>query len=307
MRYSGSFLDVGGLILGHAANAEGMTGVSVAIAPNGAVAGVDVRGAAPGTRETDLLNPSNMVERIHAVALCGGSAYGLDAAGGVMRYLEETGIGLSVGPAIVPIVCAAVIFDLLVGTPGIRPDAQMGYQAAQSATQNENRQGNIGAGTGATVAKMLPGAMPAKGGIGMASLPLPGGGTVSALICINALGDIVDPKTNEGIACASIGGQKVRAIDAIEQSITAPFGNTTIGIIATDVALSKAQANRLASVAHDGLALSIRPAHTMHDGDTLFALSTGDKPCDSVILHTMAVEVVWRAVVNAALCAREQP
>ncbi len=299
--YKGSICDVGGLTVGHAQDEKGMTGVTAILLGDGAVAGVDVRGAAPGTRETDLLRSENMIEKIHAVVLTGGSAFGLDAAGGVMKALEEKGVGFDAGAFKVPIVCAAVLFDLEIGEPGIRPTARMGYEAALRADTNP-AQGAVGAGKGATVGKLVPGSVPAKGGIGMASMQLPGGGCVAAMVAVNAAGDVVDPATGITVACGSLAGRPVHAAEALLEGAQAEgFAgrNTTIGLVATDVRLTKAQANRLAQVAHDGLARAIRPVHTVADGDTLFAVSTGQKSCNPVVLQTCAVEVVSRAIVNA--------
>lgn len=305
--YKGSLCDVAGLLVGHSQDERGMTGVSVVLCYDGAVAGVDVRGAAPGTRETDLLKSENMIERIHAVVLSGGSAFGLDSATGVMKALEEADVGYQAGAFRVPIVCGAVIFDLETGEPGIRPNARMGYEAALRASDSP-AQGAVGAGKGATIGKLVPGSTRAKGGLGMASMRLPGGGTVAAMVVVNAAGDVVDPATGLVVASGSIAGRPVRAVEAMlsgYEGSASPAGdlmgtNTTIGVVATDVKLSKAQANRLATVSHDGLALAIRPVHTMADGDTMFALSTGDKECNPVVLHAAAVEVVSRAIVNAA-------
>lgn len=302
--YKGSICNVSGLTVGHAQDERGMTGVTVFLFANGAVAGVDVRGAAPGTRETDLLKSENMIEKIHAVVLSGGSAFGLDASGGVMRALEEMGIGFDAGPFKVPIVCAAVLFDLTMGDPAIRPNARMGYEAAMRAGTNP-AQGSVGAGKGATVGKLVPGSTPAKSGIGMASMQLPGGGTIAAMVAVNAAGDVIDPATNKVLACGTLAGRPVLAVDALlggdQPSPFTQGQNTTIGLVATDVKLTKAQANRLAQVSHDGLARTIRPVHTVADGDTLFAVSTGDKECNPIVLHTCAVEVVSRAIQNAVL------
>ena len=282
------------------------------IARTGAVGGVDVRGAAPGTRETDLLDPANLVGVVHAVLLTGGSAWGLDAAGGVMRWLEEEGVGLYVGSApgqVVPIVPAAVLFDLHVGDARIRPDAAAGYAACQAAG-DEIAQGNAGAGAGATVGKLfgMPYAM--KGGIGTASVTLEGV-TVGALIAVNALGDVVDPAAGTPIAGARTeDGQQLRGSVAAALAGDKPLAllagaNTTIGVVATDAPLTKAQCQRLAGAGHDGLARAIRPVHTMSDGDTLFALSTGMAGAlDFNVLCTMAGEAVARACVNAVQSAQ---
>jgi len=277
---SGSITDVAGVEVGHFTETRRPTGCSVVLVRDGAVAGVDVRGAAPGTRETDLLDPCNAVNTVHAILLSGGSAWGLDAAAGVMRWLERQGIGLQVGTARVPIVPAAVLFDLLVGDGSIRPDAQAGFVACEAASRQTPAQGNVGAGAGAAIGKMFGMEHAMKGGIGSASVTVEGV-TVGALVACNALGDVFDPDTGMLIAGA-------RGPDGIElrdtrrcllrgeplQPILAGT-NTTIGVIATDTTLTKAQARRLAMAGHDGLARSINPAHTLSDGDTLFALGTG--------------------------------
>ena len=310
--FPGSITQVRGLEVGQFTDPRRPTGCSVVIARTGAVGGVDVRGAAPGTRETDLLDPANLVGVVHAVLLTGGSAWGLDAAGGVMRWLEEEGVGLYVGSApgqVVPIVPAAVLFDLHVGDARIRPDAAAGYAACQAAG-DEIAQGNAGAGAGATVGKLfgMPYAM--KGGIGTASVTLEGV-TVGALIAINALGDVVDPAAGTPIAGARTeDGQQLRGSVAAALAGDKPLAllagaNTTIGVVATDAPLTKAQCQRLADAGHDGLARAIRPVHTMSDGDTLFALSTGMAGAlDFNVLCTMAGEAVARACVNAVRAAQ---
>ena len=310
--FPGAITQVRGLEVGQFTDPRRPTGCSVVIARTGAVGGVDVRGAAPGTRETDLLDPANLVGVVHAVLLAGGSAWGLDAAGGVMRWLEEEGVGLYVGSApgqVVPIVPAAVLFDLHVGDARIRPDAAAGYAACQAAG-DEIAQGNAGAGAGATVGKLfgMPYAM--KGGIGTASVTLEGV-TVGALIAVNALGDVVDPAAGTPIAGARTeDGQQLRGSVAAALAGDKPLAllagaNTTIGVVATDAPLTKAQCQRLAGAGHDGLARAIRPVHTMSDGDTLFALSTGMAGAlDFNVLCTMAGEAVARACVNAVRAAQ---
>jgi L-aminopeptidase/D-esterase-like protein len=281
------------------------------IARGGAVAGVDVRGAAPGTRETDLLHPSNLVDRAHAVLLAGGSAWGLDAAAGVMRWLEEQQIGLEVGFGRVPIVPAAVLFDLPVGDASIRPDAQAGYQACLAAGGQAPAEGNVGAGAGALVGKVFGLSRAMRGGIGSASVTLDGI-TVGALIACNALGDVIDPDTGQVIAGARTADG--RSLLNIRQAILAGDSprpllagtNTTIGVIATDAKLSKTQAQRLAQIGHDGLARSINPVHTLSDGDTLFALSTGLATTSPgmTVLCVMAAEAVALATVQAVKAAQ---
>ena len=310
--FPGAITQVRGLEVGQFTDPRRPTGCSVVIARTGAVGGVDVRGAAPGTRETDLLDPANLVGVVHAVLLTGGSAWGLDAAGGVMRWLEEEGVGLYVGSApgqVVPIVPAAVLFDLHLGDARIRPDAAAGYAACQAAG-DEIAQGNAGAGAGATVGKLfgMPYAM--KGGIGTASVTLEGV-TVGALIAVNALGDVVDPAAGTPIAGArtedgqQLRGSVVAALAGDKPLALLAGANTTIGVVATDAPLTKAQCQRLADAGHDGLARAIRPVHTMSDGDTLFALSTGMAGAlDFNVLCTMAGEAVARACVNAVQSAQ---
>lgn len=309
--YPGSLTDVAGLEVGHFTETRRPTGCSVVITRDGAVAGVDVRGAAPGTRETDLLQPSNLVDKVHAIALSGGSAWGLDAASGVMRWLEENNIGLNTGYGLVPIVPAAVVFDLGVGDASIRPDAQAGYQACLAASRQPMAQGNVGAGTGALVGKLfgMPRAM--KGGIGTASLCVEGI-TVAALIVCNAVGDVIDPSTGQVMAGARtpdgkalLGSRDAMVKGELPQNLLAGT-NTTIGVVATDAVLTKPQAQRLAQVSHDGLARAINPVHTMLDGDTLFALATGHsgKSASMLLLAMLAAEVTARAVVNAVRAAQ---
>ena len=301
---------IAGLEVGHFTDPRRPTGCTVVIARAGAVAGVDVRGAAPGTRETDLLAPTNLVERVHAIVLAGGSAWGLEAATGAVRWLEEQGIGMPVGPARLPIVPAAVLFDLLVGDSAVRPDAEAGYRACQAASRNAPAEGNVGAGAGAAVGKIFGIARAMKGGIGCASVTVDGV-TVAALIACNALGDVIDHDTAQVIAGARTADGKHlldsrRALLAGEPPRPLIAGtNTTIGVIATDAVVSKIQATRLAQMGHDGLARSINPVHTMSDGDTLFALGTGacGKSLGMMTLGAMAAEATARAVVRAVRVA----
>lgn len=301
--YKGNITDVKGVLAGHATDEKGRTGCTVVIFKEGATAGVDVRGAAPGTRETDLLHPGNLVERVHAILLSGGSAFGLDAAGGVMKWLEERGIGFDTKVAKVPIVPAAVLFDLGVGDAKARPDAAMGYAACQAATDEPLKQGAVGAGTGATVGKLLGPLFAMAGGVGTAAMKTSGGATVAAVVAVNALGDVIDYTNNKIIAGIRLPAGIHPGAHAILASGKMPDitggTNTTIGIIVTDAKLTKEQANRLAAIAHDGLAWSIRPVHTALDGDTLFAASYGDREADFNAISAAAVEVVARAVNNA--------
>jgi L-aminopeptidase/D-esterase-like protein len=307
----GAITDVRGIEVGHHTDTRRPTGCTVVLARQGAVAGVDVRGAAPGTRETDLLAPTNLVDRVHAVMLSGGSAWGLDAAAGAMRWLDRHGIGLMVGPGRVPIVPAAVLFDLYLGDASIRPDAASGEAACEAASSSPPQEGNVGAGTGATVGKIFGLEQAMKGGIGTASVRV-GGITVGALIACNALGDVIDPATGQVVAGAREAGSTAlldsrRALLAgVPPRRLLPAANTTIGVLATDAVLTKAQAARLATVGHDGLARAINPVHTMLDGDALFALATGasGEPAEMMLLATMAAEAVAIATVRAVLAAR---
>jgi L-aminopeptidase/D-esterase-like protein len=306
-----SITDVAGIEVGHFTDTRRPTGCTVVLARDGAVAGVDVRGAAPGTRETDLLAPANLVDRVHGILLAGGSAWGLDAATGVVKWLEEQGAGMKAGPALLPIVPGAVLFDLLLGDSAIRPDAKSGYQACHAATTLAPAEGNVGAGTGACVGKVFGIERAMKGGIGTASVTVDGI-TVGAIIACNALGDVIDPDTARVIAGArSDDGKSLVDTRAsllrgeLPKSIIAGT-NTTIGVIATNAVITKAQASRLASMGHDGLARSINPVHTMSDGDTLFMLGTGraERSAGMMVLGTMAAEAVARAVVRAVRAAR---
>jgi L-aminopeptidase/D-esterase-like protein len=309
--YPGSITDVAGIEVGHFIDVRRPTGCTVIITRDGAVAGVDVRGAAPGTRETDLLHPSNLVDQVHAVLLSGGSAWGLDAASGVMRWLEDNNIGLPVGFGLVPIVPAAVLFDLPVGDAKIRPDAKAGYAACAAASRAAPAEGNVGAGAGALVGKLFGMQRAMRGGIGSASITVDGI-TVGAIVACNSVGDVIHPDTGQVLAGARTADGKSllnsrQAILAGELPQPLLAGtNTTIGVIATDALLTKAQAHRLAQVAHDGLARSINPVHTMSDGDTLFALGTGKagRPAGMLLLSTLAAEVTARAVVRAIMAAK---
>ena len=290
-----------GLRLGNAQDLRAATGCTVLICEGGAVAGVDVRGGAPGTRETDLLRPENLVERIHAVLLAGGSAFGLDAAAGVMAYLEERSIGFDTGVARIPIVCGAVLFDLVCGDPDTRPDKVMGYQACLASEREPFAEGSLGAGTGATVGKALGLAQAMKGGLGACALNADGL-LVGAVVAVNCLGDVVDPATGRILAGArdTRGFLDCEAGMLTQAASTNRFaGNTTLGAVVTNAALTKAQAAKLASMAHDGLARTMRPAHTMVDGDTLFALSVGGRAADLSTVGLLAARAVEQAVLRA--------
>jgi L-aminopeptidase/D-esterase-like protein len=299
--------DVSGIKVGHHTLSERPTGCTVILTERGAVGGVDVRGSAPGTRETDLLNPVNTVETVHAIVLSGGSAFGLDTASGVMRYLEERGVGYQTRAGKVPIVPAAILFDLGVGgKPQIRPDAECGYRAAGAASDARVVEGNVGAGAGATVGKTGGGGA-MKAGIGTASMTLSGGLVVAALVAVNAIGDIIDPASGKIVAGVRTPDGKgladARKLLRSGAPVAGSIGqNTTIGVVATNARLQKVQATKMAQMAHDGLARAIVPAHMPGDGDTIFALATGDYsgPTDIGIIGALAAEVVAEAVVRAA-------
>ncbi len=306
--------DVPGLLVGHWTDAEAMTGCSVVLAPGGAVAGVDVRGSAPGTRETDLLRPTALVERINAVMLCGGSAFGLAAADGAMRWLAERGHGFQTGIRPVPIVPAAVIFDLGVGSADAFPDAAAGYAACEAAERGEGpMEGAIGAGTGATVGKLLGQASASPGGVGSAGMRLPDGTLVAAMVVTNASGNVV---ARDGSILAGVRDGQGGYVDAASLLLAAPpsgggegaapGANTTLAVIATDAALDRAQCRKLAELGHDALALAISPVHTMFDGDTVFAVSTattgGSASTEQQLrVGVAAVEVLRRAIERSVL------
>jgi len=300
------FADIPGLQVGHAQNFEAATGCTVVLTPTGAVAGVDQRGGAPGTRETDLLRPMHMVEQVHAVLLTGGSAFGLAAADGVMRWLAEHQFGFDTGVARVPIVPAAVLFDLAVGRADVRPDAAMGFAACKNAASEIGSRlaGTVGAGTGATVGKILGPAAQMKGGLGQAVIKIGPELLVGALIAVNCLGDVIDPNSGQILA----GARKLPEGGFADTMTVLPHlatqfnssGNTVIGVVATNAGLTKEAANKVAQMAHNGLARAIRPAHTMFDGDTIFALATGmAAPGNPTVIGAFAAEAVAQAVVDA--------
>lgn len=282
--------DIPGIRVGHDTNLEAGTGCTVILCDTPAAGGVDVRGGAPATRETDLLRPMHLVEGVNAILLTGGSAFGLDAASGVMRYLEERGVGYDTGVARVPIVPAAAIFDLAFGSATVRPDAAAGYRACEQANSDAVAQGTVGAGTGATVGKMAGPAFMMKGGLGSASMTLSDGSIVGAIVIVNALGDILDPQMQQIIAGA-------RNPDGSGFLAANPIGNTTIAVVATSAALTREQANKMAQMAHDGIAQTIRPAHTMFDGDTVFALALGPT---SQQLHSSPLAAIHISTIGAA-------
>ena len=290
---------IDGIEVGHATDLTARTGCTVILCPAGATAGIDVRGAAPGTRETESIRPGRLVQKAHAVLLTGGSAFGLDAASGVVQYLEEKDVGFPVGAVRVPIVPAAVIFDLGVGDAKVRPDRQMGYQACLNATSEPIAMGAVGAGTGATVGK-APGVTPSSGGVGSTCIHLDNGLMVTAFMVVNALGNVVNPTTGEIIAGGKENGDFVDITERLLDANIVPGTNTTIGVVATNATLSGTEATRVAEMAHDGLARAIRPSHTMFDGDTLFTLATRTHTDSSVnTIGILAAEVVAEAIVNA--------
>ena len=301
--------DVSGLKVGHWTDLEAATGCTVVLCSPGTVAGVDVRGTAPATRETDLLDPVCMIEEVHAILIGGGSAYGLAAADGVMRWLEEQGRGFDVGVAKVPIVPAACLFDLAIGSADVRPDAAAGYAACQAATDGPVVQGNVGAGTGATVGKVMGFGRATKGGLGTASRRIADGVVVSALVAVNAFGEVYDPSAAGDAAGRTIAGaRKPGGAFANTIGFAASLmgqtafrlrrANTTLAVIATNVALTKPGATKVAQMAQDGMARTIRPAHTHYDGDTIFALSVGDKQADLTLIGAIAAEVLAEAILS---------
>ncbi|MEY8000983.1 P1 family peptidase [Clostridium sp. Mt-5] len=303
-----SFNSIEEIRIGNAQNLKGPTGCTVVICENGAVAGVDVRGGSPGTRETDLLNPVNLVDRIHAVVLAGGSAFGLDAAGGVMQYLEERNIGFDVTVTKVPIVCGAVLFDLNIGDYKIRPDKSMGYEACINSKLNLCENGNIGAGTGATVGKILGGKYAMKGGLGSFALQV-GELKVGAVVAVNCLGDVIDSSSGNIIAGAlrkdkrSFAGTESIMISRYSNKKNLFTGNTTIGVVATNGKFTKSEMNKVASMAHNGYGRAMRPAHSMFDGDTIFSMGTGKVEADLSVVGFLAAEVVEKAIVRAVKSA----
>ena len=303
---------VPGIKVGHHTLSERPTGCTVILAEGGATAGVDVRGAAPATRETDLLGPVNSVQKVHAIVLAGGSAFGLDSAAGVMRYLEEHKIGFPFGSARVPIVPGAALFDLRVGDPLVRPTAECGYLAARSAASDPAPEGNVGAGAGATVGKALGMDRAMKAGVGTAAVTMTGGLTVAALVVLNAFGDVVDPAT--GRTVAGVRGADGRELADARTLLRAGLlrfepGNTTLGVVATNAALTKTEATRVAQMAHDGFARAIAPSHTPVDGDAIFALATGERPGAAAVgvIGALAAEVIADAIVRAATQADGLP
>jgi L-aminopeptidase/D-esterase-like protein len=306
----GNLCDVPGVLVGHATDLEAFTGCTAVVFEEPAVVGVDVRGSSPGTRETDRLGPHGTVRRTHALLLTGGSAFGLAAAEGVVRFLEENDVGLDIGVARIPLVSAAVLFDLVVGDPGVRPGPEMGYEAASSAKSADVAQGSVGAGTGATVGKVLglDGAM--KGGVGSASVALEGGLVVGALAAVNAFGDVREPRTGRVLAGPRLeDGTLGDTVELLPEAV-ARMGwgeNTTLGIVATNAALEKRDANKVAQMAHDGLARTIEPVHTTVDGDVVFAASAGEVEAATDVVGAWGARVMQEAIVRAVRTAQGVP
>lgn len=307
-----SITDVAGIRVGHAHDADALTGCTVVLCEAGAVGGVDKRGGGVSTRQSEAMDPMHIVERVHAVMLAGGSAFGLEAATGVVRYLEEQGVGFDIRIAKVPIVPTAILLDLGIGRSDVRPDAEMGYQACLNAGNNRPKDGNAGAGMGATVGKMLGMEGATKSGIGTASIDLGRGAVVGALMAVNAGGDVVDPQSGRILAGSrhpNAGGEFADSMQVLKSYVGmetpgyAPPDNTVIGVVATNVALSKVETNKVAQMAQDGIARAVRPAHTMFDGDTIFALSLGKQKAHVNIVGAYAAEAVAQAIVNAVMAA----
>jgi len=319
MKLNNAITDIPGIQVGHAQDMEALTGCTVILCPDGAVGGVDQRGGGVSARQVDALRPLHVVKKAHAIMLAGGSAFGLDSASGAMKYLEEQGIGLDVRVARVPIVPTAILFDLGIGRSEVRPGPDMGYQACLNASPDPPMQGNIGAGTGATVGKILGPKQAMKAGIGTASMDIGGGVIVGAIVAVNAFGDVIDPRNGAVIAgarAADVGPLQIGAEGYFADTLQvmkslvgrtvlgfASRGNTVIGVVATNAQLNKEGANKVAQMAHDGLARTIRPAHTMVDGDTIFALATGKKKADLNIVGAFGAEVFAQAILNAAYAA----
>jgi L-aminopeptidase/D-esterase-like protein len=306
----GQITDIEGVRVGHCDDLQAITGCTVLLCEEGAVGGVDIRGSASGTRELDPLYPEHLVERIHGLLLAGGSAFGLDAAGGVMEYLEERRVGFDVGVTRVPIVPAAILFDLRVGDFRVRPDRAMGYRACQAATSEVIEEGSVGAGTGATVGKLMGIECAMKGGLGTSSLSLPGGVTVGALVVVNAFGDVIDPESGQILAGVRDSPEGANLLDTAAQMRAGVFPrgysreSTTLVAVATNVRLSKVEASKLAQQAQLGLARTIRPVHTTLDGDAIFVMATGRVTGDLNVLGVIAADAVAIATVRGIKKAR---
>mgnify|MGYP001139637949 CR=1 FL=1 len=306
----GNITDVPGIKVGHRENEEGITGCTALLMEGGAVCGVDVRGSAPGTRETDALDPINEIDRVHGICLSGGSAFGLDAATGVMQFLEERGIGVDAGVAKIPIVPSAVLFDLFIGDPQARPTAQMGYEAAQAAQVGSFQNGNIGAGYGATVGKLAGPDFAMKGGLGSASIAGKDGLIAGAIVAVNAVGDVKNPNTRQILAGARNPqtGQWLDCCAYLEQhaqSEALAGTNTTIGVVALNAKLTKAEAKKIAQLTQNALARTIYPVHTMLDGDTIFVLGTGERTFTLDYLGHLATKVMEEAILAGIQAAEK--
>lgn len=308
--YEGFLTDVKGIKLGHAEDELALTGTSVILCEDGFTAGVDVRGAGPGTRETDLLRAENLVQKVHGVFLTGGSAYGLDVGGGIMKFLEEEGAGFDVGVGIVPIVPGAVLFDLAVGDSKVRPDFKMGYEAAKSAKEKDETQGNFGAGCGASVGKILGNDFAMKSGIGQSSVKV-GDLVVSSIVALNAMGDIFDYEKRKRIAGVyDRKNKKFLDTCALYEKQLKDYNqfspaNTTISLVATNARLTKANCNKISQMAHDGYGRSINPVHTMNDGDTIFTLASGQVEADINLVGILAAKTISRSIANAIYSAED--
>ena len=312
--------DVPGIRVGQAQDETALTGCTVILCEEGAVGGIDQRGGAPGTRESDPLHTMHLVEQVNGVVLSGGSAFGLDSASGVMRYLEQRGAGFDMRIVKVPIVPAAILFDLGIGRADVRPDAEMGYQACLNASSDPPKEGNVGAGTGCTVGKILGIGQAMKSGIGSASVQVGDKIIVAAMVAVNAFGDVIDPESGQIVAGArsvqesglepgspSYFADTLRVMESLVDQPGMGFRpqeNTVIGVVVTNAKLNKEQVNKVAQMAQDGLARSVRPAHTMLDGDTIFALATGEHPADVNIVGAFAAQVVAQAIFRGVRAAR---
>jgi len=320
MKSNNSIISIPDILIGHAQDMDALTGCTVVLCPKGAVGGIDQRGGAPGTRESDALHPMHLVEKVHAIVLAGGSAFGLDAATGVMKYLEEHNIGFETGAGKVPIVPAAILFDLNIGKKDVRPDAAMGYQACVNASKGIPQEGNYGAGVGATVGKILGLGQAVKSGTGFAAMEIGNGVFVAALMVVNAFGDVIDPSNGQILAGArsfhkgpiQLGSTEIFA-DTQEIMKTwigrttlgfSSHANTVIGVVMSNARLSKEETNKVAQMAQDGIARCIKPAHTMVDGDTIFAVCTGRRKADVNIIGAFAAEVTSQAILRSIKMAQ---
>jgi L-aminopeptidase/D-esterase-like protein len=302
--------DIPGIRVGHASDFAAITGCTVVLCDGGAVGGVDVRGSATGTEEIGVLDPGHVADQVHAIVLAGGSAFGLEAASGVRRYLEHRGVGFHTGAGVVPIVPAAILYDLSIGKPGVRPTREMGEAAAAAATADAVKEGSMGAGTGATVGKLFGMKQAMKGGIGSATVALGGGALVSALAAVNAFGDVRDPETGKIIAGARRAASGREFADTerqMKQGASGAFSrttHTTLVVVGTNAKLSKTGVTKLAQLAGLGVARTIYPVNTMFDGDIVFALSAGPERADINALGVAAAEAVAASIVRAVKTAR---